>query len=702
MYIKVAGAKGHEYVYVCRNYRENGKIKCEHVEKLGRLKDLLKDDPLAVDKLKAKYANMSESIRVQRDQDRLEQTNKKLSSLLSLKEDDTAQSPMPLLCYGLEPLRTLWNKELHFDRLFWNIQSSDSKCHFDLNKAAFYLSALKVLEPRSIADSYASGSRFIGRVLEDISRDDLYATLDFLCAHKERIIKNLNRSVESITNRSHTMMFYDVSNVYFETPLSDEEKELIDDNDENQAAVFVLIDEYLTEHKLTKADITQPDNMSEDELMLYGDDNAPFLTEDGSLIYSKIPYELAGKIRQHLYLRTRGLSKEHRYDLPLISIALVIDENGFPVDYEIYSGCTSEFKTMKTSIDNLKKKYSINDVVVAADRGLNSAENLKMLLDAEYGFLVAQKVSNLPENIRSLMASDEGWNAIDGISKDKYRYRVIDNFEKKYKNNDSEVTITCRLMLNYSEVRANRDKALLEIERQKAMDAVSKGRRIGKASTGWQSLVSPADKKGSIASSFKDDVYQRRLSECGYAAVIYHKAPDSEYELTESELAQAYHHQVKIEECFRILKHNIKLRPVYVWTPNHIRGHVMVCILSLLLFRLMEYRLRQHNLYLSIDDISDVLSGAKLAAGKLNDDIIFTHVNDYLTEAKYANRTDLLNNDLYGKSISEQTPIICRLLEALNMRSPARFNNYSDLNICFNRKFKCGQDYVDERLIGRL
>ena len=27
MYIKVAGAKGHEYVYVCRNYRENGKIK---------------------------------------------------------------------------------------------------------------------------------------------------------------------------------------------------------------------------------------------------------------------------------------------------------------------------------------------------------------------------------------------------------------------------------------------------------------------------------------------------------------------------------------------------------------------------------------------------------------------------------------------------------------------------------------------------
>ena len=49
MYIKVAGAKGHEYVYVCRNYRENGKIKCEHVEKLGRLKDLLKDEPLAVD-----------------------------------------------------------------------------------------------------------------------------------------------------------------------------------------------------------------------------------------------------------------------------------------------------------------------------------------------------------------------------------------------------------------------------------------------------------------------------------------------------------------------------------------------------------------------------------------------------------------------------------------------------------------------------
>ncbi|MDY6470245.1 MAG: hypothetical protein SPK70_04145 [Succinivibrio dextrinosolvens] len=52
----------------------------------------------------------------------------------------------------------------------------------------------------------------------------------------------------------------------------------------------------------------------------------------------------------------RGLSKEHRFDLPLISIALVIDELGFPVDYEIYAGCSSEFTTMKQSIEKIKEK----------------------------------------------------------------------------------------------------------------------------------------------------------------------------------------------------------------------------------------------------------------------------------------------------------------------------------------------------------
>ena len=63
------------------------------------------------------------------------------------------------------------------------------------------------------------------------------------------------------------------------------------------------------------------------------------------------------------------------------------------MDFAAYAGNDSEFKTMRKSIGELKKKYDITDVTVSADRGINSVKNLKMLHDAGLGFLVAQKVT---------------------------------------------------------------------------------------------------------------------------------------------------------------------------------------------------------------------------------------------------------------------------------------------------------------------
>lgn len=173
------------------------------------------------------------------------------------------------------------------------------------------------------------------------------------------------------------MMFYDVTNVYFETTLSDEEKQLFNDDEKLRCEAFELITDYCREHNL----LLPSEAKEKDNSTLELDAVASFLDKDDNLIYEKIPSDLQKTIRQKLFLRMRGLSKEHRSDLPLVSIALVIDEFGFPLDYEIYSGCSSEFNTMKQSIDNLKNRYGIKDAVIVADRGLNSVANLKMLQD---------------------------------------------------------------------------------------------------------------------------------------------------------------------------------------------------------------------------------------------------------------------------------------------------------------------------------
>lgn len=127
----------------------------------------------------------------------------------------------------------------------------------------------------------------------------------------------------------------------------------------------------------------------------------------------------------------RGPSKEHRFDLPLASIALIINEEGIPIDFYVYAGNASEFKTMSTSIGSLKKKYDVKESIVVADRGLNSASNLKMLLEDNLGFLMAQKVSNLDQATTAAMFDPQGYTPITSDGEEVGRYKVIDNWVKK-------------------------------------------------------------------------------------------------------------------------------------------------------------------------------------------------------------------------------------------------------------------------------
>ena len=70
-------------------------------------------------------------------------------------------------------------------------------------------------------------------------------------------------------------------------------------------------------------------------------------------------------------------------------------------------------------IEKIKERYKVKNTVVVADRGLHSTDNLKMLLDNGYGFIVAQKVSNLSDEIKTLMFDDSGYSALKDIPFEK-------------------------------------------------------------------------------------------------------------------------------------------------------------------------------------------------------------------------------------------------------------------------------------------
>ena len=370
--IKSAGKMHEKYLSVVENYRDkDGKKKQRTVASFGKLKDALKDDPQIIEKLKLKYEHSETTERKQL-----------LNKISSDVNDDALQTFAKLranldnaplfnceLNYGIQALRPIWNDWLGLYYKLNYLQQENSKLKCNVSDIAQYLTALKIIDPHSYFCGYRSQYKYLCNPIQDAAISDIYNTIEFIGENRSAIMEYINGKMVEKYNRNLTMVFYDCSNVYFESPYDDRQRLF-------RALMTSVRKQFKEENKeLNEAELRE---MSHDPEKI-----------------NEVIDKLKSMINEDTCWRMRGMSKEHRYDLPLVSVALAIDDRGIPVDFDIFPGNYSEYKTMPKVIGDMKKKYNIQDTIVVADRGLNSIGNIEMLVNHKLGFIVAQKVSNL-------------------------------------------------------------------------------------------------------------------------------------------------------------------------------------------------------------------------------------------------------------------------------------------------------------------
>ena len=595
MYVSIVGSGKNKYVYLLRSFRKDGKVCTQKVENFGKLSELIKDDPDAVEKLKRKYADDKTQV--------MQAATAKAQEIISGKlaqQEKIRALGQPLLHYGHYLLKPIWDEELKLNKTFYYL---NSVCHprftGDLNQTLLALIYLRIASPQSVLMSYAQKATLLGAPFEGLTVDHLYACLDVLNEHKDLIMSTVNRKLDKILNRKYRMIFYDVTNVYFESPLTDEERNYLRNNCAEEV-------KQILEQALEAGLIT----LAEGETL-------------NSYNLLQAPASIQAELRQAMYFKTKGPSKEHRFDLPLVSVALIVDEYAIPVDFQVYSGCASEFKTMPKSIKAFKDKYQVEQVIVVADRGLNSTANLEMLLKEGYGFIVAQKVTNLDEHTYSQIFAPEGYveythqqeDEAEGLVRDRLRRKVLPYTKYDRKSGHK---VDCSLVVTHSELRESRDKKQLQQAIRKAVEAVQKNDELPLSKSSWLGLVRKPrkrrkeDENRSLELNFEAIEKAEKL--CGYSALVYRNAPQAQTGgLSDEEIAGSFHHLVQIEDCFRVMKNNLKLRPMYVWTEAHIKGHVMSCVLALIILRRMQMRVSQHNQELSLNEIQKGLEQAKVS-----------------------------------------------------------------------------------------
>lgn len=565
MYLVIRGDRlyeGYSIVYTTKSGKKSTKGCIGKA--LGSKSELLAKDPLALEKLRAELKKRSAPNQAtERTKQLLEEIPKKSPSLPYAGE--------PVLCYANYILKPIWNETLKLKALV-RYQQSKTDIEFDAEALLWQTVVNRIVSPSSHLKHYRSQTNWLGNSLAETNLRSLYRMLSFAARIKKPILRGLNKALNQAMPRDLSVVFYDVTNTWFETVW----------DDEHQWAMEV-------EKQLSAL----PSGAT---------------SEERRQLIEKLERARTSS------LRMRGPSKECRKD-PIVSIAMVVDRDGIPIDFRVYPGNSSEKTTMKCSIDELAKTYKITNAVVVADNGLNTNANLIRLVKENQGFLLAHSLSKAKQGSVDEWLKDTGWQW------DKEKERKIKIIPSSLIDEDGVVQTNYRMVIGWSEKRYREDMFKIEMHEQGAREAIAHHAKLPLATFGWKKYIETEKNKAQKINE-KELAKDKKLA--GYYAYLFKdsrefdkewvKLPAEEKkELSGWEIIEQYKKQAQIEECFRIMKTNFNLRPMYVYTDEHIEAQVLICVLALILLRILSKKLKLAGSPMTTEQILAALNTAKLS-----------------------------------------------------------------------------------------
>lgn len=565
MYLVIRGDRlyeGYSIVYTTKSGKKSTKGCIGKA--LGSKSELLAKDPLALEKLRAELKKRSAPNQsTERTKQLLEEIPKKRPSLPYAGE--------PVLCYANYILKPIWNETLKLKALV-RYQQSKTDIEFDAEALLWQTVVNRIVSPSSHLKHYRSQTNWLGNSLAETNLRSLYRMLSFAARIKKPILRGLNKALNQAMPRDLSVVFYDVTNTWFETVW----------DDEHQWAMEV-------EKQLSAL----PSGAT---------------SEERRQLIEKLERARTSS------LRMRGPSKECRKD-PIVSIAMVVDRDGIPIDFRVYPGNSSEKTTMKCSIDELAKTYKITNAVVVADNGLNTNANLIRLVKENQGFLLAHSLSKAKQGSVDEWLKDTGWQW------DKEKERKIKIIPSSLIDEDGVVQTNYRMVIGWSEKRYREDMFKIEMHGQGAREAIAHHAKLPLATFGWKKYIETGKNK---AQKINEKKLAKDKKLAGYYAYLFKdsrefdkewvKLPAEEKkELSGWEIIEQYKKQAQIEECFRIMKTNFNLRPMYVYTDEHIEAQVLICVLALILLRILSKKLKLAGSPMTTEQILAALNTAKLS-----------------------------------------------------------------------------------------
>jgi len=292
----------------------------------------------------------------------------------------------------------------------------------------------------------------------------------------------------------------------------------------------------------------------------------------------------------------RGYSRDQRGDCKQVCIGLVCTPDGLPLNYEVFAGNRADVSTVKDIVTKMEERFGQAERVWVMDRGMVSEKNISFLRERNARYLVGTPKAELKHFEREL-AEKENWTEVqEGLQARLVKHPDGEGNEqyllcRSQPRSQKEKAMLQRQMTRLTEELVKIDNSLRQRRRSPSQRGVTE-RRIGRwlgrypAAARFLNVGVQEDSNGNLCglqiSCRMQQGTQKELA-CGSYLLRTN--------CTETDPAKLWRWYIQLtqaEAAFRTGKSDIGLRPVYHQKTDRVEAHLLVCFLSLTLWRSLE------------------------------------------------------------------------------------------------------------------
>lgn len=290
----------------------------------------------------------------------------------------------------------------------------------------------------------------------------------------------------------------------------------------------------------------------------------------------------------------RGYSRDHRPDCKQVNIGLVVTPEGLPIGYEVFAGNRADVTTVEDMVELMEQKYGQASRIWVLDRGMISEENIDFLRERKARYLVGTPKSQL-RRFETQLLEQTNWAQVQEGVEVKIVAHPDGTSEEQYllcRSSARRQKEAAMLELARKRLRAQLDKTHASLQRRPAKDPNLIERRLGR----WLGRFASAERLLEVtverdANNHACGLNITERAERTSWAEQAHGAYLLRTNCVEKDPVKLWRWYVQLsqaEAAFRISKSDLSLRPVFHHKTQRVEAHILVCFLSLALWRTLE------------------------------------------------------------------------------------------------------------------